>query len=272
MPDPDALRRRDSKKNTDDSKPKSTGVAAGGEVGADSGGSGAFDYGALALHFMELINDDQVVDKLRKALFPHDLSEKIEQLTQRLDVMAQQLSIKDETITSLQSRVSNMEEQLDRQEQYTRRPNLRLHGIPENMNGEDTTKIALSIFNDADKMAMSPQITLEDLERTHRTGKKTNDDGNRLPRSIIVRFVREGLRDRVYRSRVKLKDYNNRSNTPVYINEDLTGLRARMLFDCRKLVKTKKIKECWSFMGNLYLKENSGTVINLDKVTQLEKY
>ena len=91
----------------------------------------------------------------------------------------------------------------DSLEQYKRRPNLRFEGIPEADHGEDTDAKVLDIANSL--LGMKPPLELDDLERSHRLGRRVDKDGRPRTRAIIVRFQSERLRDEVYRARTKLK-------------------------------------------------------------------
>ena len=50
----------------------------------------------MVLAFMELLADEQVVAKLRKALFPHVLADKIDGLTAKISTMTDRLAQRDE--------------------------------------------------------------------------------------------------------------------------------------------------------------------------------
>ena len=83
----------------------------------------------------------------------------------------------------MSKRVDSLSGQVDKQEQYSRRNCLLLHGIPRN-NNEKTDNLCLAAMNDHLELS----ITEADIERTHRIGKP-RDSGQKL-RPIIVKFVR----------------------------------------------------------------------------------
>ena len=78
--------------------------------------------------------------------------------------------------------------------------------------------------------AVGPDVTLEDIERSHRVGKPpiTTSFRERVnrPRDSIVKFASYRIRREVYGARTKTKTsgYNG-----VYINEDLTKPRNKLL-------------------------------------------
>ena len=154
---------------------------------------------SLALRLVEILNDDQVIAKLRQSLFPKELATTIDQLNDRIRRLNEKLDLKDEHIKSLEDRIVTLEHENDNVEQYSRRANLRVCGIPEANAGEDTDTIVLAVFND--KLGMEPPLQPSDLERSHRLGRKADDgQGPSRTRPIIVRFGSERVRDTIPRT------------------------------------------------------------------------
>ena len=115
-----------------------------------------------------------------------------------------------------------MDAVVDRQEQYSRRNCLLLHGIVEET-GEDTDE---KIINKV-QQSMDETIKPEDINRLHRLGKpKTSKDAK--PRPIIVEFVKRNTRNKIYRNKKKLK------GTGISVKESLTVKRINMLEKARE--------------------------------------
>ena len=93
---------------------------------------------ALALRIIDLLTDQQVLSALKKALFPVELSGRIDALTATLERLSRVIEEKDARITSLEKEVHELADANDSLEQYMRRPNLRFEGIHEVEHGEDT--------------------------------------------------------------------------------------------------------------------------------------
>ena len=109
--------------------------------------------------------------------------------------------------------VSNFAEQnVDRQEQYSRRNCLLIHGIKEERN-ESTDDIVVKFIQDD----LQEEINFEDLDRTHRTGKVNNGKS----RPIIVKFARYNVHKKIFHNKRKLKGKN------ASITESLTMLRVK---------------------------------------------
>ena len=79
--------------------------------------------------------------------------------------------------------MSILELELDELQQYTRRPNLRIQGIEEDIRGEDLERKVLAVING--QIKLDPPVERKDIERCHRLGR-VNDQQNQ-PRTSIVR-------------------------------------------------------------------------------------
>ena len=110
----------------------------------------------------ELLNDDAIVTKFKKALYTCDLADKIDSLNAHIENLTKQVKAKDIHIVELEKKMHA----LDNLEQYTRRPNFRIQVVPETGEGEDTDATVLAVIND--KMDVTPPLSLHDLERSHR--------------------------------------------------------------------------------------------------------
>ena len=163
---------------------------------------------------------------------------------------------RDDKIAQLQEENAMLSERLDDLGQYSRKPSVKVYGIPESTNGSNDEKL-LQLFNDG--MCLSPPIQLEDFEVSHRVGKPSTptlqtteespdaatnqeDDadiegqGNSAPmeppapmRSITVRFASRVVKAAVMAAKKDLrsvgsKEGNHSKNFPfrVYISDDLT--------------------------------------------------
>ena len=135
---------------------------------------------------------------------------------------------------SLRERISKVESDNDSLEQYTHRNSVRISGIPEELS-ENTDGIVLKL---AEKLDVP--MTSADIDRSHRVGKPDNRGRTATTtkmrhRDIIVKFATYNARHRLYSMR---KELRNTDMNKVFINEDLTTYRSKLLFDARSLVAT----------------------------------
>ena len=83
---------------------------------------------------------------------------------------------------------------MERQEQYSRRNCILIHGLKEEKN-ESTDDRVLKLFREE----LNEDVLLADLDRTHRIGKKS--DSSSKPRPVIVKFARYKIRKKVFKSK-----------------------------------------------------------------------
>ena len=86
---------------------------------------------ALAIRIIDLLTDQQVLSALKKALFPTELVGKIEELNNVIGRLSTKLSEKEDRVVVLENEVRVLADANDTLEQYTRRANLIIDGIPE---------------------------------------------------------------------------------------------------------------------------------------------
>ena len=99
-------------------------------------------------------------------------------------------------VLGLTEKVDRLSSLVDRQEQYSRRNCILIHGVKENQNG-DTDEVVVNKV----KSEMDLEISPGDIDRTHRIdvpGKGKN-------RPMIVKFVRYMYRRRVFTNKKRLK-------------------------------------------------------------------
>ena len=125
-----------------------------------------------------------------------------------------------EKVTYLRGKVDSITAETDRQEQYSRRNCLLIHGIPENKN-ENTDVLTMEVID----TMIDIKIVENNIDRTHRIG---NQKKNGKPRPVIIKFVRYNDRKKVFSSKKLLKD------SGVSITESLNGFRMKKLTNTRE--------------------------------------
>ena len=134
-----------------------------------------------------------------------DLSEAVEFIAKKFDQYETERKEKEKIINDLQRKVSEISNEievlknsLDRQQKYSRRNCVLIHGIPE-QKGEDTDEQALKIIREE----LGETADKSDLDRAHRIGTFKEDKSK--CRSIIVKFSRYNVREKVFKNKKKLK-------------------------------------------------------------------
>ena len=142
---------------------------------------------------------------------------------------------------SLSTKIEKLEKLQDQQEQYSRRNCLLIHGIAEEKE-EITDEVIINTLNEK----LDLDITLRDIERTHRIGELKKARGKIRP--IIVKFVRYNDRNRVFRNKKKLKGQK------ISITESLTKIRMDKL---RQAKETYGFTNVWTNDGKILFKSDS---------------
>ena len=100
------------------------------------------------------------------------------------------------------------------------------------------------------------KIKEEDVQEVYRAGKKREGQTT----DIVIQFTKKSTRDTLLKQREKIPGTTN-PVARMYINEDLTEYRQKLLFDARKMVKSGKIKGAWSQHGNVMkLRKDDGPI------------
>jgi hypothetical protein len=135
------------------------------------------------------------------------------------------------------------EAKLDAQEQYQRRNNIRIFGLPE-QNGENVMELVTNLCRDKLKIEIEPSL----IDRCHRVGRVTSRPGETppRPRAILVKFVSYQTRRAVLTARRQLK------NTAITIGEDLTRRRHSFL---REMANKVGVRNVWSADGRILWRE-----------------
>ena len=143
----------------------------------------------------------------------------------------------------------------DRLQQYTRRESVRIWGIKTERNekAEDVEKRALEIIHDA-----GVDCTPDDLQAVHRAGKEK--DGIK---PVLVKFVSRRKRRQLMVSKKVLKGKEGYDG--IYINDDLTPLRSRMLGYVKKL---EVVDKAWTIDGKIMVKKTGAK--DTDRPTVIE--
>ena len=138
-------------------------------------------------------------------------------------------------MTALKEKFCYVGKTLDRQEQYSRRNCLLVHGVEEK-NNEDTDQEIINIV----KNDLGEEITIHDIDRTHRLGKRKPD--NNVPRPINVNFTKYSVCNRIFKTKKKLK------GKTVSITESLTK---RRVVELKKAREMHGFKNVWSQDGKI---------------------
>ncbi|XP_054259446.1 uncharacterized protein LOC128984177 [Macrosteles quadrilineatus] len=204
--------------------------------------------------------------------------EKIEELTKVVKEQSEALKNFDNMYSvvcqenlKLKEKVNTLEQRLEDMEQYSRLNCVEINNIPETKD-EDVLEIVKKVGSSLDFM-----ITDEMVDACHRVGQKSN----KRTRGIIVKFTRRMTKDEILKRRRKKQDlstrdvgYNDTPKETVYLNENLTSYRRKVLNAAKDLKKEMGFKYLWVRNGKILLrkKDNENVIVltTLVQVTELE--
>ena len=129
---------------------------------------------------------------------------------------------------------------LDEIEQYSRRDNIVVHGLPE-QDGECANDVIIAVA-----AAAGVVVTNGDISTSHRVGRPGNARGGK-PRPIVARFVRRDQRTAILRSKKKLKGHA--AYNGVFVSEQLSPMRAKLLHAVKNDADTART---WTIDGKIF--------------------
>jgi hypothetical protein len=174
-------------------------------------------------------------------------------------------SLKDE-VALLKSKFVIVEAKANENEQYSRRNNIRIFGLPE-AKDENCYKIVIDLCKDELKI----DVTSDDIDRAHRVGKLKQADALTVgegqaspqPRAMIVKL--NGYFTKLKFMRAK----RNLSGKRIYINEDLTKINHRLLLNVKELCSPGV--KVYSVDGTVVARKQ-GRVYRIKSIDDLVKY
>ena len=177
-----------------------------------------------------------------------DLNKTVNFICEKFDEYERDRVEKEKIISELQKNVNDMSATieslkgcLDRQEQYSRRNCLLIHGLPESKN-ENTDELVI----DTIKEKMGEEIEKNEIDRSHRLGPPKN---NGKSRPIIIKFVRYNTRCRIFKNKKKLKAKSIR------VTESLT--KKQIIEALKKAREDHGFENVWSSEGKILYKDIS---------------
>ena len=181
-------------------------------------------------------------------------------------------TLQKEEISNLKSQAAALKTQeikdsikVDELEQYGRRQNLEIVGVPEKED-ENTNAIVLEVA----KM-LDVDIMYSHISTSHRLPKKKAGSRNNSGSSpIIVRFTNRVIRNQIYANRKKarfvdLKNFSVSDTKNIFVNENLTPTRKQLFWKTKQEVKNNSWKYIWTHNGNVFVKKDDNASITAIK-------
>ena len=185
-------------------------------------------------------HDDLTEDYAKVLMVNKQCKQDLKQLSKRTD--------------DIQQKSSEEELKLDEIEQYERRQNLELAGVPFKEN-EDVTQVVLDL---ASKLHVD--LEEDDISIAHRLPLKRHSGNRKLNRhpAIIVRCISRCKRNELYDNRNKARTIENfpvDDMENLYINENVTQRRQRLFWLAKQKAKKFNYRYIWSNNGHIYVRK-----------------
>ena len=206
----------------------------------------------------KLLEEHKVIreqyNDLQKSLEFHitkmeDLATENKKLKSEVNSLKKSLSQANEERDQLYVDLGTAINQIDDLEQYTRKHNLEIHGIPEQTD-ENLAEQVITLGK-----ALNVTIRGDDIDICHRlfTGRNRSK-----PKPIIVRFKSYRAKKELYGARKSLKNKNLNQIFQgagiVYINENLTRMRRELFAEVWRRKKSKQWHSAWTIDGKIFMK------------------
>ena len=177
--------------------------------------------------------------------------------------------------------ISLLKDQVDALEQYSRRNCVRIGPVPESAD-ENTDEIVKAVAK-----SVGVDLTDDAMDRSHRVGKKSATATRDRP--ILVRLTSYRHKEALMKARRALKQIDGAKIVPsadwpplarnsgssatpasrkIFINEDLTRIRAHVAAKARQLKRDQRISDTWTRDGFIFVKKNN-SLYKIDTMREL---
>ena len=142
----------------------------------------------------------------------------------------------------------DLEIQNNNLDQYSRRNNVEISGIPQSVSDNQLEEKVADILE-----AIDVNITTNEKEACHRLGKKT--------KNLIVRVINRKHCLKALWNKKKLKSIDKNAigtpNASLFITENLTPASSKLAFNCRKLKRDGEVEKCYTINEIVHIVRNN---------------
>ena len=184
-------------------------------------------------------------------------------LKSKVKYLEEQVKASKKELEDMEQRLDEVEAKHDDLEQYTRKFNLVIHGIPEREE-EDNIENVIKLGK-----LLEVNLSSGDIDIVHRMKTKSKDK----PRPIIARFSNYNAKSKLYKARLNLRnvDLQDLGAEKIFINENLTAWRAELFKEARKVKKKYNNGKTWTVDGKIFLKTDlTAKVLKIDSYEDLK--
>ena len=206
-------------------------------------------------------NEPEEEDKSSRLKF---LEESVARLSKENLWLKEKVSTKIEEMFDVWDRLYHCEISTSNLNQYNRRENIEIAGIPNNIQNYHLEEFVINTLRDIGVNGLSSY----EIVACHRLKSKTNSN---KPANVIVRFVN---RKRAYETLDKFTEMKKRYPNfykKLYIFENLCPTARKIFNTTRKLMFQEKIKDTWTYEGKIYIIKNNDYCMEIEHINELEE-
>ena len=149
-------------------------------------------------------------------------------------------------------------DKLDEVEQYGRRQNLEIVGVPVQEN-EDTNALVIEVAK-----LLDIEVPPDQISTSHRLPINPNSKISKTS-PIIVRFVNRDIRNKLYANRkltrsVNLNKFSVAGTEKIYLNENLAQIRKKLFGKTKQKAKQMNYRYIWTTNGNIFAKKSDDEI------------
>ena len=147
-------------------------------------------------------------------------------------------------VNVFENKINDLEIQNNNLDQYSRRNNIEISGIPQSVSDIQLEEKVIDILK-----VIDVNITMNEIEACHRLGKKM--------KNVIVQVINRKHCLKALRNKRKLKSIDKNAigipNANLFISENLTPANSKLEFNCGKLKRDSKIEKCYTINGIVHI-------------------
>ena len=106
------------------------------------------------------------------------------------------------------------------------------------------------------EICIHSNLTLNNVNRAHIIGPRTSITNRQHSRQILIQFKDHQSKTTFMKARKHLRG----KQPTVFISEDLTQKRSRLLYLCREKNRKHQLQDCWSYDGRIVTKDSNGRI------------
>uniref|UniRef100_A0A8D8Y720 L1 transposable element RRM domain-containing protein n=1 Tax=Cacopsylla melanoneura TaxID=428564 RepID=A0A8D8Y720_9HEMI len=213
----------------------------------------------------------QIMKEMKKELTEvHRLVEfasgKLDEVSEIMKVITVKQTALEKENQELKLQLTMVTDELEDMQQYSRRRIIQIDGIPKQDN-ENLEEIMKQIG-----IKLGVSVDNDQIDAIHRIPTRSQN-----PEPIVVEFTTRKVRNSVINNsktkRIRTKDLGlGTADRPVYIYEQLSPRRKKLLYEAKKLKQEKQYKYVWTREGKIFMrKEDTSNPIRLQSLDDLKK-